>query len=853
MQHHPPVPWVVHPLPPAPHFVGRDAELAALHASWHDGFRGVLALVGLGGAGKTALAARFVDALLAPGAPPRPDGLFVWSFYQRPDAGMFLQEAFQYFGRGAAPPATAKGSGILHLLHEALAMGGPHLLVLDGLERVQRQESTGTYGQIEDPLLKGLLIRIAEGLGHATALVTSRFPLTDLTQWQEQGYRRFDVTGLDPDAARDLLRQHGVRGDDSTLTALIEAYGAHALTLDHLGGLIGQFLDGDARRAPEAPTLADPGSDRQALRLGRLLRAYEQHLPPMELALLCRLCLLRQSVTEAQIGQLFQCSPTVHARTIRELSEQIAQLAFSTGERAPDQEGYAESVDYFSTRQALADRGRLMADAVSRCLEEILCIAPIAGLEDVFRREVLTAATLALELPKRETETEFVELADLYATAEMDVQDDLRPLPAEDRVALRELCARYAELRAHPLLPFQNPLDPALEVAFSELGMKGAERRRRDDLRPDDLLAAYRRVGNRLWHLACKHFILRRVRELGGRHQRKWSLAGPLAPLDAEGLHKVLAGLMGRHLVLCEADGSFNIHPAVRDYFHRLAVSAEQVGWHDLLREQMVTLVQQPGLRLPQDPATLDLVEEGIYHACAAGRADEAAWLFREVLGGMRHLAWKLGETTRGLRILRGFETCPDRDALAWFLRALGELEEAFAIHQMPHFRADIRLLQGRLPEVAREGDPARSATAAFLMGQTRDLPPDLLGCAIPRDQLLLYRGRLGVVRHTASVAALYDGIGWECDRARHQLIQAEVARRQAAPDACRAHLDAAARWILHSGSVEHLCTMHLIETRTASDASEPLAARRAIDAGLHLSQRCGLRLCHIELLCEVV
>ncbi len=41
----------------------------------------------------------------------------------------------------------------------------------------------------------------------------------------------------------------------------------------------------------------------------------------------------------------------------------------------------------------------------------------------------------------------------------------------------------------------------------------------------------------------------------------------------------------------------------------------------------------------------------------------------REVLGGMRHLAWKLGETARGLRILRGFEVCPDRDALAWFLR----------------------------------------------------------------------------------------------------------------------------------------------------------------------------------------
>ena len=51
-----------------------------------------LALVGLGGAGKTALAARFLAGLLGPGAGPRLGGLFVWSFYQEPDAGLFLRE-----------------------------------------------------------------------------------------------------------------------------------------------------------------------------------------------------------------------------------------------------------------------------------------------------------------------------------------------------------------------------------------------------------------------------------------------------------------------------------------------------------------------------------------------------------------------------------------------------------------------------------------------------------------------------------------------------------------------------------------------------------------------------------------
>src|SRR5262249_13240149 len=159
----------------------------------------------------------------------------------------YFAGAGQSSERGAGDPAPARGAGLLHLLREALAVGGPHLLVLDGLERVQRPEgeAAGAFGQIEDPLLRGLLTRLAEGGSKATVLVTSRFPLTDLEAMLDRGYRHRDVDGLDRSAALELLRRHGVRGDDDTLSGLVESYGAHALTLDHLGGLIGRFLDGD--------------------------------------------------------------------------------------------------------------------------------------------------------------------------------------------------------------------------------------------------------------------------------------------------------------------------------------------------------------------------------------------------------------------------------------------------------------------------------------------------------------------------------------------------------------------------------------------------------------------------------
>src|SRR5262249_8744794 len=160
---------------------------------------------------------------LAGGALPRPYGLFVWSFYQEPDAGLFLREAHRYFA--GDPPPDARGAGLLHLLRDRLSARGPNLLVLDGLERVQRDgQPAKPRGRVEDPLLKGPLTRAAEGLGPTTVLVTSRFPLADLGPQLGRGYRQLDVGGLAHAAALELLRGRGVRGDDTALAALVEQY-----------------------------------------------------------------------------------------------------------------------------------------------------------------------------------------------------------------------------------------------------------------------------------------------------------------------------------------------------------------------------------------------------------------------------------------------------------------------------------------------------------------------------------------------------------------------------------------------------------------------------------------------------
>jgi hypothetical protein len=675
-------------------------------------------------------------------------------------------------------------------------------------------------------------MRIAEGAGRTAVLVTSRFPLTDLVPFQGRGYVHLDVGGLGRDAAVALLRYRGTQGDDATLGKLIETYGAHALTLDHLGGLIGQFLGGDPGRAPEVPGLASPGTDRQALRLARLLRAYEEHLPAPELALLSRLCLLRRSVKEEYLFELFLCSPVVHARTLREVAEQIVHLP---GAKA-------------HPKRALP----ILAESVREFLEEALCGAPLAGPEELFRHEVWLALEVVWERSEQTIESDIAELGRLYRDEHLDVPTDQRPLSAEDRKRFRELGSRCVELSEHPLLTDEPAdLNPTLYHAFVELGWHKRPQRVAEDLTAADIIRAFHSVERELRHLVFKHFALQRLREVCRLARRKWSLAGPLAPLDADGMRQVLTSLVGRHLVVHESDGSFSVHPAVRDHFARLDPVAEQEGWHDFIREQLISLVQRPGRRLPEDQATLDLLEEAIHHALQAGRAEEARWLFEKALGGLRHLAWKLGEMARGLRILRGFNPCPDRWSLAWFLRALGELEQAFVHNDLPYFRADIRILQGRLPEVAALGDSTRTPVAAFLMGQTAKLPPDQLGSTIPHEQILLYVGQLHRIHRSTLLEGFYHDIGWEGDRARCQLVLAEASRRQADIALARKYLEAATPWILHSGSVEHLGLLHLMRSRTLRSEGNREAAHRAVEEGLHLARRCGLGLYLIELLCE--
>ncbi|OMI39519.1 hypothetical protein [Streptomyces sparsogenes] len=299
---------VIHALPPAPSFVGRADELAALDRFWRDDGAGVLALLGLGGAGKTALAGEFLARLRAGEADPPPDELFIWSFYLNQDVKEFLEVAYTYFSGGAV--VRGSPTGTFYLLAELLAGPGRRLLVLDGLERVQRPctDRQGAFGDLSDRLLAQVIDRLADGLGGTKCLITSRLPLPRLTPWQGRGYAWLDIDQLSHEDAVALVRGRGVRGDDDALHALVDEFGAHALTLDHLSGYLVEYAAGDPARAASLPEPRADSGEPQERRLARVLDAYETVLSERESALLARLCIFRFGASAEQLHSVFACS-----------------------------------------------------------------------------------------------------------------------------------------------------------------------------------------------------------------------------------------------------------------------------------------------------------------------------------------------------------------------------------------------------------------------------------------------------------------------------------------------------------------------------------------------------------------
>jgi hypothetical protein len=275
-------------------FFGRDAELALLNAAIASNEVSLVAMIGPGGQGKTAILQHWLTPFAVGGQPV--DGVFFWSFYRGKDADLCLRELYAQVA-GSAPlrdlSATYCVDHLLPLLRQQR-----WIVALDGVEVVQ-YDTGPWYGRFAHPELGRLLDELASRPLPGVVVLTTRFPLPELERCPFA--RTLCLASLDAASARDLLRTLGVRGADEELDRAAEACGFHAKAVELLGTYLAQFCASDVRRhgALPAPLVADGREEEQ--KVSRVLAAFQQALPREAQDVLALTTAFRDPTTEARV------------------------------------------------------------------------------------------------------------------------------------------------------------------------------------------------------------------------------------------------------------------------------------------------------------------------------------------------------------------------------------------------------------------------------------------------------------------------------------------------------------------------------------------------------------------------
>jgi hypothetical protein len=287
-------------------FFGRDSELNLLDRALVGGDPSVVALVGPGGQGKTAIVQHWLERIV--NADNRPDGVFLWSFYRGKDADLCLRELYAYAeGLDQVPDVAASfcvDRLLSNLRHERWAV------IFDGTEVVQ-YDAGSWRGRFVHPELGRLVEELASATMPGVIVLTTRFELPTLSR---RHYAQvLSLSALDAHSARALLGSLGVVGNAAQLDAVAAAGGFHAKAVELLGTYLIRFHQGEAGRLSELPPVKPlDGASAEEQCVFRVLSAFQQSLPQDMQDVIALATAFRDPPTEARLVEYLR-SPSVAA------------------------------------------------------------------------------------------------------------------------------------------------------------------------------------------------------------------------------------------------------------------------------------------------------------------------------------------------------------------------------------------------------------------------------------------------------------------------------------------------------------------------------------------------------------
>ncbi len=296
------VPSLHNHTPPEPNFVGR-AEMLKTITEWYNDTKVCIgALIGWGGVGKSALVRKWYDSLEE--SKIHPDGIFWWGFYRNAYLDRFLNALLGYVSQGQIDPDKIKSPWEKTDKIKAYIREGTHLIILDGLEQMQKSESGEEFGKMAHRECMELLHYLADTTGAGLCLVTTRFPMKDLDNWDGRSYKMLPLIDLSTPDALAMLKKRGVKGDDEGLKEIIEKYKGHALSLTSVAGFVKRYHNGDITKAPDVKFVF---SDEERFKdVNKLLRKYAEKMSEPELVFLNIFSLFRGEVTKKEFAGVFR-------------------------------------------------------------------------------------------------------------------------------------------------------------------------------------------------------------------------------------------------------------------------------------------------------------------------------------------------------------------------------------------------------------------------------------------------------------------------------------------------------------------------------------------------------------------